>query len=246
LLLACACEGTLPPLREVAEVGQDPIVVFVGGTGDAGGDLFAARTGGGEVVQLTYSPVGEMRPSLAPDGGAVAFLRGGSLTDSAPAAVWVKNLLNGAERQVSLPKGAGAPARVGWARDGGSLVVETGEGIYHAPAPPAEGTAVPVRADGRAAAESALAVLVGSPAFASVVTCADPANLCVVGDTGAPALLAAGARDAARWGSDSVAYFQDGELLVRPLGPGRARRVGLTGGPTEPRQPTVFAGGRGR
>lgn len=241
-LLIAGCEGTLPPLRGVAQVGRDPIMVFVGGTGDAGGDLFAVRTDGGEIVQLTYSPVGEMRPALAPDGGAVAFLRGGSLTDSTPVSVWVMNLLSGWEREVPLPPAAGAPERVGWGAGGRSLVVETADGIYRAPAPPAEGAAQPVPAADRAAAESSLAVLLGEPVFARAVPCADPADICVIGSTGPFTPLAAGARDPARWGADSVAFIREGELLVRPLGPGRARRVELTAGPRGPRQPTVFTG----
>jgi hypothetical protein len=64
------------------------------------------------------------------------------------------------------------------------------------------------------------------------------------GDTGAPVLLAAGARDPARWGRDSVAYLAGGALLVRPLGPGRERRVEVSGAPKAVRQITVFPGAR--
>ena len=237
-LAVTACEGTLPPLRGIAEAGRDPIVVFVGGTS---GDLFAVPASGGEVVPLTFSAVSETRPVLAPDGGAVAFLRGVALGDSTPGGVWVMNLVSGAERNVVLPKGAGAPSRVGWSADGRSLIVATERGVYRAPAPPAEGEAAQVPATGRAAAESSLAVVLGSPAFARVVACERPADLCVAGDTGARALLAAGSRDPARWGPDSVAYFKGDELLVRPLGRGRERRVELGNAPRRPRQPTVFA-----
>jgi hypothetical protein len=235
LFALTGCEGMLPPLRKVGEVGRDPIVVFVGGEEDRSGDLFAAPAAGGEVAQLTYSSVGEARPALAPDGGAVAFLR-------TPGSVWVMNLINGVDREVRLPEGAGTPTRVGWAADGRSLVVATETGLYRAPAPPAEGEAVAIPAAGRVAAESSLAVLLGSPAFARVVACERPTDLCVVGDTGAPALIAAGSRDAARWGRDSVAYFTGDELVVRPLGPGRDRKVQLENVPPRPRQPTVFAG----
>lgn len=217
-------------------------MVFVGGTGAAGGDLYAVPASGGEVVQLTYSGVGEMRPAISPDGGAVAFLRSGTLTDSTPASVWVMNLLSGAERGVKLPTGAGTPARVGWAGEGRSLVIEAGAQLYGAPAPPDESNGSMLPRAGRAPAESSLAVLVGRPAFARVMPCQDSRDLCVAGDTGAPVLLAAGARDAARWGGDSVAYFKGEDLLVRPLGPGRARRVEMRNPPRSPRQPTVFAG----
>lgn len=219
-------------------------MIFVGGQGQAGGDLFAVLASGGEVVPLTYSNVGEMGPALSPDGGSVAFLRGGSLSDSTPGSVWVMNLLSGGERKVSLPQDAGAPTRVGWAKDGRSLVVAAGSGLYRAPAPPAAGDAEAIPPAARVEAESSLAVLLGMPVFGRTVACENPSALCVLGDSGAPALLAKGAHDAARWGGDSVAYFIGDALRVRPLGPGRERRVRLKGGPARPREPTVFAGPR--
>ncbi len=240
ILAATACESALPPLRKVGEVGRDPVVLFVGGDGAGQGDLFAVPTSGGEATQLTFSSVSESRPALSPDGGAVAFLR--TSGDSTRGAVWVMNLVSGAEREVELPRGAGAPTRVGWVADGGSIVVATTGGLYRAPAPPEKRGAVPVPPAERAAAESALSVLLGSPAFARVTLCDRPEDLCVVGDTGAPELLAKGARDGARWGSDSVAYFIGDELLVRPLGPGRERTVELKHPPAGPREATMFPG----
>jgi hypothetical protein len=245
LILLAACESTFLPLRGKLEVGRDPMVVFVGGDAPAGGDLYAVPASGGRTIPITFSTVGEMRPMLSPDGGAVAFLRAGSLTDSAPASVWVLNLINGAEQEVRLPADAGPPERVGWAEDGRSLVLSAGGRLYRAEAPPAEGTAKPVPVAQRASAESALAVLLGSPAFASAVPCANPADLCVVGDTGAPALFARGARDPARWGDDSVAYLEGDRLMVRPLAAGRAREVEWSAPPARPRQPSVFAGATG-
>jgi hypothetical protein len=85
-------------------------------------------------------------------------------------------------------------------------------------------------------------VLLGDPVFARVVRCAEPADLCVQTDTGAPGLLAQGAREAARWGSDSVLLLLDDVLVVRPLGPGRARRLEWAEVPPAPRQPTAFGG----
>ena len=78
--------------------------------------------------------------------------------------------------------------------------------------------------------------------FARAVPCEDPADLCVVGDSGAPALLAEDAGDAARWGDDSVAYLTGGRLVVRPVGPGHPRVVAWSGVPPRPRQLTVFPG----
>ncbi|HUF35081.1 MAG TPA: hypothetical protein VMN37_03975 [Gemmatimonadales bacterium] len=246
LLALGACEGTLPPMRDAIEPGRDPFVIFVGGRDRAGGDLYAVPAGGGPVLRLTYSGVGEMRPVLAPDGGAVAFLRGGSLRDSTPGTVWVMNLLSGSERRLTLPPGAGPPERVGWMDGGRFLVVEAGGALYHVAAPPASGVGRAVPAAERAPAESALAVRLGDPVFGLAVRCGNGDDICVAGagDTGAPALLARGARDPARWGRDSVAYLAGGVLLVRPLGPGRERRVELRRGPAAPRHITMFAGAR--
>ncbi|HEY7482480.1 MAG TPA: hypothetical protein VH680_18345 [Gemmatimonadales bacterium] len=241
LLLLAACEGGFLPLRGKIEVGRDPMVVFVGGPA-ASSDLYALPADGGRAIAITFSPVTELRPALAPDGGAVAFLRAGSLGDSVPAGVWVLNLGNGREQQIELPAGAERPEQVGWSKGGRWLVVRAGGKLYGAEPPPATNTARPVAADERAGADSALAVLLGRPAFARVVPCEQPEALCVVGETGSPSLLAPHARDPARWGDDSVAYLQDDRLVVRPLGPGRTRRVEWTGVPVSPRQLSMFAG----
>ena len=246
VVAGAACSGTLPPLRGQMEVGRDAYAVFVGGSSLAGGDLYAVRTEGGPVVPITFSPVGEMRPSLSPDGTMLAFLRGASLRDSTPGFVWVMNLQNGGERELELPRGAGAPNQVGWAPDGRSLVVRSSRGLYRGRAPPAKSELRSVPPAERAAAESVLAVLLGRPAFARVVPCAQPGALCVAGDTGAPGLLATGARDAARWGDDSVAFLVGDEVEIRPLGPGRARRLAWDAPPPRPRQVTVFLGQDGQ
>jgi hypothetical protein len=245
-LLLAACERGFLPLGGHFEVGRDAMVVFVGGDGAAGGDLYALQADGGGAIPITFSVVGELRPALSPDGGRVAFLRGGTLTDTLPASVWVLNLVNGAERRVPLPLEAGRPEQVGWSSDGATLVLRTAQGIYRAPAPPARGTPRPVPGRERVAAESSLAVLLGTPAFARVVPCDDPDALCVVGDSGPPALLAEQARDAARWGDDSVAYLAGDRLVVRPLGAGRPRVIAWSGVPTRPRQLTAFPGASGR
>ena len=242
LLLSAACERAFLPLQGRFEIGRDPMVVFVGGESPGGGDLYALETTGGPPIRLTFSVVGEMQPTLAPDGGRIAFLRAGTLTDSAPASAWVLNLANGAERQLRLPLRAGRPERLAWSADGRGLVVRTAGGIYGAAAPPGAGEARRLAGPARAAAESALTVLVGRPAFARVVPCAEPRNLCVVGDSGPPALLVRGAREPFRWGTDSLAYLQGDQLVVRPLGPGRARRVGWSRVPPRPRQFTMFPG----
>jgi hypothetical protein len=102
--------------------------------------------------------------------------------------------------------------------------------------------AQPVPGPDRPAAESVLAVLLGNPAFARVVPCTEPGALCVAGDTGARSLLARDARDAARWGDDSVMFFRGDAVEIRPLGAGRVRRLDWEGVPSRPRQMTVFLG----
>jgi hypothetical protein len=240
-LLLAACEGGFLPLRGKIEVGRDPIVVFAGGPATAG-DLYVLPAAGGRAIPVTFSPVAELGPALSPDGRAVAFLRGGALSDSVPASVWVMNLESGGERRIELPLGAGRPEQVGWGPDGRTVIVRAAGRLYRAEAPPEAGVAQAIAPPERAAADSALAVLLGEPAFARVVPCANPADLCVVGDSGPPELLAAGAREAVRWGPDSVAYFAGAELVVRPVGPGRARVVEWSGVPARPREPTMFAG----
>jgi len=243
LLVLAACEGALPPLRGKMEVGRDAYAVFVGGSGRAGGDLYAVRTEGGPAVQITFTPVGEMRPDLAPDGTLLAFLRGGSLRDSTPGSVWILNLNTGGEHQIELPRDAGLPQRVAWAPDGESLVVRTAAGLYRAASPAGRSVAGPVAPDQRAEAESTLAVLLGDPPFAEVVPCPDPADLCLRTKEDASAPLAPDAHGALRWGRDSVAFFRrDGTLEIRPLGPGRARLLRVEAAPKGVREVTVFTG----
>lgn len=245
LFILGACEGALPPLRGKMEVGRDAYAVFVGGTARAGGDLYAVRTDGGPAVQITFTPVGEMRPDLSRDGRMLAFLRGGSLRDSTPGSVWVLNLGTGGEREVELPRGAGIPQQVAWAPDGEWLVVRTAAGLYRAGPPNAESPALPVPPDQRAEAESTLAVLLGDPPFAEVVPCPAPGDLCLRTSTDESAPLARDSHGPLRWGADSVAFFRsDGTLEIRPLGPGRARRLRLEGGPKGVREVTVFTGER--
>jgi hypothetical protein len=239
LLFGAAC-GTLPPLRGKIDVGRESYTVFVGGSGMSG-DLYAVLANGGPAHPLTFTNVAELRPALAPNGIDLAFLRGVSLRDSTPATVWVMNLLNGAERELELPKEAGAPERVSWSQDGGSLVVRTAVGLYRAAAPPASPKTEVVTADERAAAESSLAVLLGDPVFARVVPCKRAEDLCVITRSRRSGILAQAAHDPVRWGTDSVAFFTVGELLqIRPLAKGRPRILHMSNAPARPRQATFF------
>jgi hypothetical protein len=234
--------GTIPPLRGKIEVGRDAYAVFVGGSG-INGDLYAVRADGGPTFPITYTTVAELRPQLAPNGADLAFLRGRSLRDSTPATVWVMNLLNGSERELRLPKDAGTPQRVGWNRDGQSLVVETTGGLYQLNAPPERPDPQPVSPAERAIAESSLAVLLGDPVFARVLPCERRSDLCLLTTKGRRGILAQAARDPVRWGPDSVAVLVGGDLVqIRPLARGRPRVLAWTSVPQRPRQMTFFEG----
>jgi hypothetical protein len=240
LLVAC---GTLPPLRGKIDVGREPYAIFVGGSGMKG-DLYAVRADGGPAFPITFTPVAELRPALAPNGSDVAFLRGQSLRDSTPATVWIMNLLNGGERELRLPEGAGQPERVGWSKDGESLIVETAGGLYQFNAPPAQPDPTPVPPAETAAAESSLAVLLGDPVFARVVPCRRATDLCVITRRRSSGILAQAARDPVRWGRDSVAFLVGDLLQIRPLAKGRPRLLNWSNVPASPRQITFFSGER--
>jgi len=239
LLLLPACAG-ISPLRGRAVVGRDAYVIFVGDGPGGQADLYGVRTDGGPVFQITFTSVREAAPALSPDGGTVAFLRAGSTTDSAPARVWVLNLLSGAERELPLPPGGAHPERVAWSADGKMIYVRAGETVWDLRAPPAASAPRALAGPARAAAESSLAVYLGDPPFGRAVPCG--AALCVRTDTGPPAPFADDAHDPVRWGPDSVGFLSGGDLLVRPLGPGRGRRVEWSGGPAKPRELTAFLG----
>lgn len=240
LLLLTSCDPTLPPLRGQMEIGRDPYAVFVGGSGP-NSDLYAIRPEGGQPIRITFTNVAELRPALSPDGGGLAFLRGASLRDSTPTTIWVMNLLSGAERELVLPRAAGRPLRLGWEPGGTSLVVATETGLYRVAAPPETAEPRPIDPRQSAHAESSLGVLLGDPVFARVVRCENAVDLCVTGDSG-PAVLARGARDAVRWGADSVAFFVGDNLQIRPLGAGRPRRLVWSNAPKQPREVTFFEG----
>ena len=63
-------------------------------------------------------------------------------------------------------------------------------------------------------------------------------------DTGRASSLAPGGRDPMAWGADSVGYVEGSELVVRPVGPGRARRARLPTRLAHAREFTAFLGKR--
>jgi len=245
-LVGPACSGTLPPLRGQIEVGNDSYAIVAAGSNAASGDLYAVRAEGGPVVPITFSSVGEMRPTLSPDGRRLAFLRGRLVGDTTPGSVWIMDLVTGGEREVRLPKQAGTPSRLGWSRDGAVLTVAAGRALYRARlADKSSQAAEPVPAAERFAAESTLAVLLGDPVFARVVPCAEPDALCVATDSGTGP-LAEHAHDATPWGSDSVAFLTRDVIEVRPLGPGMARKLEWSGLPGRPLALTAHVADGGR
>lgn len=238
-----ACTG-LPPLRHKFEVGRDAYVVLVADAPDGRGDLWAMSPEGSDPVQLTFSLPAEWSPRLSPTGEVIAFLRSREQSDTARTRIWLMNLLNGSERELGLPDSSGAPLALAWTEGGRALVVRTTRTILRLNAPPSPPAPAEMSPADLRAAEQAFSVWVGSPAFARVAPCDGAAALCVYPDSGSPATLAAGATNPVRWGDDSLGYQLNGELVVRPVGPGRERIVRWRGSLVNPRDLTVFTGRR--
>lgn len=239
-LLLAACTA-LPPMRHRIDAGEDAYVVFVADAPSGKGDLWAMHAGGGEAVQLTFTRPAESRPALNPTGEVVAFLRATGGPAGEPAEAWLLNLLNGAERRLELPDEAGRATAIAWTADGRQLLVRTATGTWRLDAPPARAAARLVPAAELVTADSAFAVFVGRPPFARIDRCAAGTGLCVVGATGESS-LAPGGREPVAWGADSVAFLEGSELIVRPAGPGRARRVRWPSRLDGVREATAFLG----
>jgi len=244
VLGSLACRPSFSPLQNRIAVGAEPFVVFTGdGEADVG-DLFAAAAAGGRVFPVTFTRLHETMPALAPDGIELAFLRTRHAADSADVRVVVVNLSSGVERTLFRASEAEHVRHIGWSADG-ALLVATNAGVYRYESPGYSASRVATLPSAVAEADSAFGVYVGSPPFARVRECTWPGTesaVCVIPRAGEEALLASGASDPVRWGSDSVAYFQGDDLVVRPLGKGSPRRVVLSSAPRHPRLPTYFAG----
>jgi hypothetical protein len=239
LLALSACRGSLSPLSNRLAIGQDAYVVFTADGEDGLGDLFASAAAGGKVFQVTFTRLDERAPALSRDGAMLAFLRSRAPDDTTGMTAVVMNLVNGAERSISLPH---PPAAVAWSHDGTTLFFTTAAGIYQAPAPPARGAAEPVPADRRAAADSAFRVPLGDPAVGEALPCDAGPGLCARLANGATTVLSTTGVQPVWWGSDSVAYREEGEYVVRPLGGGRTRSLHWASGAAHPRDLTYFPG----
>lgn len=224
-LLALTLAGcNLSPLQNRIAVGEDPFVAFVAEGADGRTDIFAGLPAGGELSRITFTPVAESHPALTPSGDAVAFIRYPPDAATATPRLVVLNLLNGAERDVATSALAGPVEGLAWNTDLTALLLRSAGVTWRIPFP--FGDDPPVRLDGvaRAAADSAIDVLLGEPAFARAGAC-DAGGICVTGPSGAPAVVSASGHDPFRWGTDSLAWFEEGRVVVRPLGPGAARTL---------------------
>lgn len=222
-LLASGCRGSLSPLSNRIEVGQEPFFVFVAEGEEGVGDLWAAKPAGGTPYRITFTRPDERLPALAPDGSMLAFVRARAPGDTAAGSLVVMNLLNGAERRVEL---AGNPVdALAWSADGRAIYARRGEGILVLAAPPARGELTPVSPGNAPAADSAFRVLLGDPPIGEAVPCEDAPGICAVLATGEVTPLSPIAADPIRWPGDSVAYREGEEWVIRPLGGGATRTI---------------------
>lgn len=243
--LLAACRG-ISPLSNKITPGEEPFVIVVGEGSDGETDLFAASSGGGDVIRLTFTRDIESSPALHASGGAVAFLRRAAGPDPRTWLV-VLNLVNAAEREVEVPPALGRAERVAWSGDGTRIYVSGSGGVAETPGPPAALALDLLEAgDPRSTtADSSLTVLLGDPPLARVVPCpADSAAsaFCAVGSSGIVQPLGDFVRQPFRWGADSLGYFDGERLMVRSLGGGRPRHVAWTRAPDHARDATYSAG----
>lgn len=231
-LTAAACN--LSPLNNRIKVGEEPIVVFVGEGVDGHTDLFVVPASGGSIAQLTFTPLQESMPRINVRGDAVAFLRSRDTTATTRNEVILMNLLNGAERALSLPDGAGRATVIAWSPDGSSLYVRTANGTWQLSTPPAPPSATPVRGAAFVTADSVFELWVGEPRFARIIPCAS-GGICVVGPRVDTTVLSVQGRDPLRWGEDSVAWFEGEGMVIRGIGPGIVRRMLWKRPPAHPR-----------
>lgn len=242
LVLLAACTQHFTPLQNRIAVGKEGYVVFVGDGVGKEGDLYAVDAFGGHPFPFTYSLADESHPALDPTGVMLAFIRAPSDTATIGRKLWVMDLLNGHEREMTLERGV-VPEEVAWSRDGATLYIATTTGLWTMAAPPR--TPSPRRLSGAdsASADSALAVMVGDPPFARIAACHPDADaICAFVGTEPPAPVDSPAVGPFRWGADSLGFFVGERLIVRPVGPGKGREVRIEEVPDHPRQATWFRG----
>lgn len=234
-----ACQDTFYPLKNRITPGLDAFVVFAAEGQAEAGELWAGQASGGPVFQVTYTLSDEDLPALAPSGGVLAFTRSPSRADSLGRKVWFMNLVTGAEREMSIFPDSSFPTRLAFSADGATLYVRTTTGLWAVEAPPAPSSSRRLVAADSIAADSALTVFLGEPAFARIGDCVvATGSLCAFPPGQGEAPLQEGGFDPVHWGADSVGYLVGDRLLVRSGDGGRVRDVKWTRVPPRPRHPT--------
>lgn len=218
-VLALGC--SLSPLHRKIKVGEEAFVLFAATGPDGNVDLFASAPVGGEPVRLTFTAMRESMPRLTPRGDMVAFIRDRS-ADGQHELV-IMNLLSGAERLLELPPETGTITALGWSDTQDAVYLQGATGRWRVSAPPAA-MEVALLDAGATVADSAFLTVLGSPPFARAESCPE-GGVCVIGPSGTPSRISSTGQAPFRWGSDSVAWFDDNVLMIRPLGPGSARQV---------------------
>jgi hypothetical protein len=239
LAALAGCRGTLSPLSNRLKVGQESYVVFVADGEEGRGDIFASPPASGTAFQVTFTRLDERAPALSPDGSMLAFLRSSDVTDTTNVSLVVLNLINGAERRVAAPVGV---TGLRWSPDGSALLARSGSGLFRTPAPPQSLALEPVPDAERTGADSLFRILLGSPAIGEARACSTGTGVCAWLASGDTLALSSNGTEPLAWGSDSVGYFEDGALVIRPLAGGRTRSIRWSNSFTHPRQPTWFAG----
>ena len=230
--VVAACN--LSPLSTRIKVGEEPIVVFIGEGVDGNTDLFVVPASGGSIMQLTFTPLHESMPRLNTRGDIVAFLRARDSAATTPTEVVIMNMLNGAERALDLPDGAGRATAIAWGPDSNSLYVRSATGRWRMATPPAPPLSVEARGSEAITADSVFELWVGEPRFARVIPCAG-GGVCAVGPRVETTVLSPLGRDPLRWGADSVAWFEGDGMVIRGIGPGTVRRMLWKRPPAHPR-----------
>ena len=157
-----------------------------------------------------------------------------------PWSLVILDLMNNNERLTPLPAEAGDPARIGWTRDG-SRVVVSGQGYFISAAAPQPPGFTRILADSVALADSLSRELLGDPPKGIVRECMN-GGLCIMAETGEVTPLDSTARDAVRWGADSVGYFLSDGFVIRPLSGGHPRRPAWLEAPARLRQLSYYPG----
>lgn len=213
-------------------------MVFVAEGGDGSTDLFASSSAGGTVFQLTFNRPVESNPRLAPGGVLLAFFRRPLRADSTARELIVMNLANNNERRIAIPEGAGAPVQLAWLEDGSAIMVKTTMGIWRVTPPPLKPNPTRLETGALAAAETTLAVALGKPVVAWAVECRSKPGVCALVEGEEIQQLSDIGTAPFRWGADSVAWFIDERIEVRPLGGGRTRQLIWSNPPSNPREAT--------